>query len=215
MIETLLIILVIIAAVMTFHIQKSFDERASRNFLRDERLRELANESKAIRTIELIGYKAYIKMATSIKEIRHKHKDQQNIVLTLTCGPDYGEGEKEIHKILPGNSLHLIPAAKNGSNVIDVYSNGYRIGRLALNEAETIMNLMKSSHLTGAYVAEQNCYGATESHDIKLVIYYEPSGKYLWKFPKKKFSELYRHYKIFETDNLCNKKLIGADFCQN
>lgn len=135
------------------------------------------SENEVRKTIELIGEDAFRKMSERIDEILRSNAGRQALTLDLTCGPDTPEGAETLHTLLPGTSLQLVSCQENGVDMIDIYTDGRRIGRLALSEVETLRSIMKENSLRTAYVAEQNCYGIENSHTMSIVIYYEPRNE--------------------------------------
>lgn len=45
---------------------------------------------------------------------------------------------------------------------------------MALLDALEISEIMENNHIRGAYVSEQNCYGIEDSHQIGIILFYEP-----------------------------------------
>ena len=124
------------------------------------------------RTIELIGEEEFREMSRRIDSIMRRHAGHHGVTLQLTCGPDTKAGADNLHSILPGSPLHLVLCREGGVEWIDVYHCGDRIGRLALNEAALVMQLIKSNEIKAVYVAEQNCYGIEGSHKMIIIIFY-------------------------------------------
>lgn len=131
-------------------------------------------DKEIMRTIDLIGHKAYVEMTERINRIMHRHGSQNSATVSLTCGPDTLDGAHELHRLLPGQPLKLVSCRAEGVDTIDIYFNGVRIGRLALEEAETILTIMRENSITAAYVAEQNCFGRIGSHQMDIIVFYEP-----------------------------------------
>lgn len=129
------------------------------------------------KTIDLIGEKAYRDMNRRIDEIMQRHAAQRSLTLSLTCGPDNAYCARELHHLLPGEELNLLLCSEGGVEWVDAYHNGARIGRLTLIDSQEIRNRMNSHHVTGVYVAEQNCYEIEESYDLRLIMFYEPARK--------------------------------------
>lgn len=177
MMETLLIILIIALAALAFNMQARYEMRRRREaetaFESDiDRMRAPDQET---RTIDLIGEEAYAEMTQRIDRVLRDHCHHPCITLELTCGPDSRNGNELLHKTLPGDPLTLNPCTEMGVEWVDVYSNGVRIGRLALEEAEEYGRIIRKAHVCGAYVAEQNCYGIEDSHRMSIIVFYEPS----------------------------------------
>ncbi len=177
MYELILIILIVALAAVAFNMQARFETRLKRDEKRTQMIEELRARHEDLRTVDLIGEKAYHDMTDRIDRILREHCHQQCLTLEMTCGPDNRCCAEELHKLLPGDELCLEPCRESGVEWIDVYSNGMRIGRLALLEAGAVRDTMKSNHIRGVYVAEQNCYGIEDSHKISLIMFYEPKEK--------------------------------------
>lgn len=137
------------------------DEVANDEFTEDE-----------INTIQLIGARAYAEMNQRINALLLKHKFQQCMTLRLTCGATCKCAKKELHSLLPGEPVMLTPCPEGGVDWIDLYSNGMRIGRFALQEAEMLRETMEYNYIKGAYVAEQNCYGIEDSTQLGIILFY-------------------------------------------
>lgn len=220
MISTILIICLIVLAGIGFNIQARREVRERRLGKESGREDELpadslpyrtrADESEEhcdgiARTIELIGEKAYREMKARIDRIVSAHENQRCVNVSLTCGPDTFDGAHELHRLLPGQALNLVTCAAGGVETIDVYFNGARVGRLALNDAETIREVMKGNKITGVYVAEQNCYGLAGSHQMDIIIFYDSKQGYT------PLTVAYRH----AMRMLSSKQPVTANICQN
>ncbi|MDE5644570.1 MAG: hypothetical protein K2I45_02890 [Muribaculaceae bacterium] len=177
MVDVVIICIVVIAAGVAFCLQARHDMLATRKMLSHERFEQLKKESSESRTIDLIGEDAYHDMTARIERIIELHGHQACQTFALTCGPDTAEGSRELHRILPGCPLRLCMCREDGVDWIDVYCNGARIGRMALLDACEITDIMTTNHIRGAYVSEQNCYGVEDSHQIGIIIFYEPKEK--------------------------------------
>lgn len=125
-------------------------------------------------TIDLIGREAFDAMNDRIEQILNTHKTHLCISVRLTCGTQSEQGREQLHRILPGMPVELLPSVEDGIDWIDVFSEGKHIGRFALMETMLIRDCMESNHIRGAYVAEQNCFGIPESHELSIIIFYEP-----------------------------------------
>lgn len=192
MISTIIIIGIILIATIAFNMQSRHEikhRRQKENLLYTRRPEEEENsedrviiepvstsdaDKEIMRTIELIGHKAYEEMTDRINKIMHRHGSQNSATVSLTCGPDTLDGAHELHRLLPGQPLKLVNCRAEGVDTIDVYFNGVRIGRLALDEADTILSIMRDNSITAAYVAEQNCFGRIGSHQMDIIVFYEP-----------------------------------------
>lgn len=152
-------------------------KRAKRHFHNYNRAHDDAADTVTTaekRTIDLIGEKAYCEMTERIDALLLRHKGQLCESIPLTCGPGTQAAADELHSLLPGMPLELTLCSEAGVAMIDVYSNGERIGRFALESAAIVRNLMQGNSLKGAYVAEQNCFGIEGSHQLAVIIFYEP-----------------------------------------
>jgi hypothetical protein len=174
MADVIIICIVIIAAGVAFCLQARHDMLATRRLLSHERFEHLKEQCSETRTIDLIGEEAYHDMTARIERIIELHGHQACQTFTLTCGPDSADGSRELHRILPGCQLRLCACREDGVDWIDVYCNGARIGRMALLDALEISEIMENNHIRGAYVSEQNCYGIEDSHQIGIILFYEP-----------------------------------------
>lgn len=131
------------------------------------------------RTIELIGEEAYEKMTKQIDKVLRRHSGQPCVTINLTCGPDTIQGADELHSLLPGMELQLVKCGEAGTECIDVYHNGKRIGRLALAEATIVKDILERERVCGTYVAEQNCYGLDENLQLSIIVFYKARSKKL------------------------------------
>lgn len=206
MTDIILILFIVILASLTFALQTRYEIRKRREARNRERLEALKETTGDRRTIDLIGEEAYHDMTRRIEEILERHSHQNCINLTLTCGPDTVDGAHELHSLLPGYPIKLVNCSEGGVETVDVYYNGCRVGRFALLDAMTIRRLMSRNHIRGAYVAEQNCYGIINSHQLAIIIFYEPIEKVDTLATAK--SLIFRH-----RDTKNNTK--ASDFCQN
>lgn len=128
-------------------------------------------------TQKLIGEKQYQEMVKTVDKIRDKHSTDQCVVVSITAGPNTKSAERELHHLLPGQPLHLQKVSLSGMDCVDVYSNGQRVGRLMLGDADIVIKLMKSSSLTGVYVAEQNCYGDNNLLSLRIIVFHSPARR--------------------------------------
>lgn len=174
MIELILIILIIATSAIVFDLQNRRQRQARREARRLARLDELRRNGADMHTVGLIGEEAYNAMTIRINHILDKHKMQPCISVKLTIGPDTKAAARRLHKILPGEEVKLNLCSEQGVKYVDVYSKGERIGRLTLMENLIVRETMETNHLRGAYVAEQNCYGIKDSHELSVIIFYEP-----------------------------------------
>ncbi|MDE7181273.1 MAG: hypothetical protein K2N88_08775 [Muribaculaceae bacterium] len=157
------------------------------------------------KTIELIGFDAYIDMKERIEAIGKRHGSERSQIISLTCGPDTFDGAHELHRLLPGQPVKLVNCRVDGVEMIDVFYNGSRVGRLAFNDAVAVTKIMADNRITGAYVAEQNCYGCISSHQMDLILFYAPKQK----LPR--FSEVLRSSRLYVK----NRKGAVRNLCMN
>lgn len=127
-------------------------------------------------TVRLIGETAYRKMCLCVEAITRKHIGQQRAIFPLNCPPLSRKGKELLHKLLPGDSLQINYTSEQGVPVIDVYAQGICIGRIALDEVDAIMEITRNRHITGIYVAEQNCYGIPDSLNLDIILYLIPKS---------------------------------------
>lgn len=166
---------------------------------------DLACDGGIARTIELIGKEEYSKMTARIEDVIDRHRGQNCTTVSLTCGPDTFDGAHELHRLLPGQPLNLVSCSAGGVDTIDVYFNGARIGRLALADEEKVRDILNGSRMTGAYVAEQNCYGLIGSHRMELIIFTEPLER------RSRLSKAYTH----ALRMLATRRPVTENICQN
>lgn len=203
----LFLILIFSFAIIVFNIQNTYrirKTRAVKNFGHHRKI--ISGDCKYCsskeKTIDLIGKEEYEKMNRRIDTILAKHASQKSICLNITCGPDTNDGSIELHKLLPGHEVQLVLCAEEGLFCVDLYHSGARIGRFTLIESLALRQLMKSNHIRGAYVAEQNCYGIETSQDIKIILFYES------------IEEIEVKTNIHKTVAKKGDK-ISLDFCEN
>lgn len=128
-------------------------------------------------TRSLIGDDTYDRMVKTVDNIWKKHKTDQCISVAITAGPNSREAEQELHHLLPGQQLQLHRLVQSSMDCVDVYSNGYRVGRLLLGDAESVIRIMKTSSITGAYVAEQNCFGDCSHLSLRIIVFHAPARR--------------------------------------
>lgn len=205
MLEVIFVILILGLAALAFNIQNSFSIRSKRERIRKDTAERNLRPKPEQRTVDLIGEEAFDEMTRKIDTILSKHSHQQCVTVNLSSGPDTREGASELHSILPGTPVLLNANYEGGVSWIDVYANGARIGRLALLDAATVKDVMKSNVITGTYVAEQNCYGIENSYQLAVIIFYEPKDVAVSK--KSRFSMPVPH----------ESRAAGSmiDICQN
>lgn len=205
MTDIILIIAIIGIAALAFNLQTRHEIRIRREERRRARIEAIRDECADARTIDLIGEEAYREMTDRISRVLKKHKEDACLFVNLTCGPDSREGSEELHRLLPGMELSLVPCSQEGLECVDVYHNGARVGRLTLTEADTLYGTMSDNRVMGAYVAEQNCYGIEDSHQMGIIVFYEPKENRSRVL--KEMREAARRY--------AKKGIMAADICQN
>lgn len=129
-------------------------------------------------TRRLIGDEAYARMEKKVEHILRYHRGEKSINVSLTAGPDTEHGREELHRLLPGDPLWMRKNVEGGMDVIDVYSGGYRIGRLMLDDAAKALRIMRTSILTGSYVAEQNCWGNCDDVALGIILFHSSPEEY-------------------------------------
>lgn len=125
-------------------------------------------------TRRLLGDSVYDAMVRSVDEVLRRHAFDHSMTVSLTCGPDTETGSKVLHGLLPGDPLYMQPREDDGMMVVDVYAKGKLVGHLMLDDAREALELIEGSRVTGVYVSEQNCYGASDIVSLKLIIFYLP-----------------------------------------
>lgn len=130
-------------------------------------------------TRSLIGDEAYEEMTRRVDTLLSIHRCDESVAVCLTSGPDNRPEADELHHLLPGEPVKLTRNDENGVECVDVYSRGFRIGRLMLADAEIAIEVMRDSMITGVYVAEQNCYGDCEDIAMRLVIFHCPERRHI------------------------------------
>lgn len=159
---------------LTLSLALLFKVRTSRRRL----VRHEDTDGSYTSTRRLIGEEAYREMNRRVESLLGKHKADECISVNLTCGPDNEQEAAELHHLLPGEPVNLSRCSSGGMDCIDVYSRGFRIGRLVLKDADDAIEVMNKSSVTGAYVAEQNCYGESSEIALRIVIFHSPERKY-------------------------------------
>ncbi|MCM1377712.1 MAG: hypothetical protein NC097_02575 [Clostridium sp.] len=130
----------------------------------------MSDEESATRA--LIGDDLYSRMSQNVDEVIARHADDRCRSFPLSSGPDSSRGWKQLHKLLPGDPLWLKKEMDDGIECINVYSEGFLIGRLALTASDFVGEILDSRCLTGVYVAEQNCYGNSDIVALRVIIFY-------------------------------------------
>lgn len=158
----------------------------------------LPDESEAdYKTRKLIGTEAYTDMLHRVAAVLRSHLKDRYVKVTLTSGADSPEGENELHHLLPGDPLHLSRYAEDGAEYFDVYSRGFRVGRLMFDEAEAVSEIFRASVITGVYVAEQNSYGPCPTFDLTIAVFHSMSQS------KPSFLKMANAYKSRQTSRIC------------
>ena len=133
----------------------------------------LTPEGEAM-TRALIGDDTFETMKFTVENILKRHKDDNGVTISLTSGCESAHASSVLHSLLPGDELSLVKNEECGLEMIDVYAAGYRVGRLLLGDADIALSVMRDNTLTGAYVAEQNCYGDCNIVDMKIILFFSP-----------------------------------------
>ncbi len=139
----------------------------------EEKPVEFRTESE-LHTRALIGDDNFERMRDTVENLLQRHVADKCINVELTSGADSEEGARRLHSLLPGDPLTLRKNTESGLELVDVYSDGYRVGRLLLGDADKAIDVMKNSSLTGVYVAEQNCFGDCSYVDLRLILFFTP-----------------------------------------
>lgn len=151
-------------------------------FLADEMVENVKYADMAdtaeMRTRRLIGDEAFDKMSENVDKILERHRADRSVNVQLTAGPDTPEGSAELHKLLPGDPLWLRKTVEGGMDVVDVYSGGFRIGRLMLGDAARVISVMDSAVVTGSYVSEQNGFGDCDEISLGIVVFHSTPQEY-------------------------------------
>ena len=135
MIDLILVILILAVAAVAFNLEARRKVLRRRQVERLERLQKLREETGDAGTIDLIGEQAYRDMTARIDGILERHGHQPCLTLNLSCGPDTDKGSDELHTLLPGEPVEIVPCGEGGVEWYDVYFNGARVGRFVLAEA--------------------------------------------------------------------------------
>lgn len=134
--------------------------------------REFPNSSPGCPVVPEIN--SHEDITQKVNHLITRHKADKCITVALTSGAASREASLRLHSLLPGDPLCLRRNVEGGLELVDVYSDGYRVGRLLLGDAENAFKVMRDSIMTGAYVAEQNCYGDPSSVDLKIILFFTP-----------------------------------------
>ncbi|MCM1291130.1 MAG: hypothetical protein NC201_02740 [Prevotella sp.] len=128
-------------------------------------------------TQEILGHSAYVTMTERVAEIMRRHSKDRCIAVSLTSGVADGKGADELHHLLPGDPLYIKPAQDDGIDAVGVYSGGYKIGDLLLLDAEAVLEVLRTSTITGTYVCEQNCYEYYDKVALKIILFFTTADK--------------------------------------
>lgn len=138
--------------------------------------RALMTDDEA-RTRNLIGDESYEIMTQNVDNVLASHSSDRCQSIALSTGPDSNRGQAVLHTLLPGDPLSLKIAGADGVDYVDVYSDDCMVGRLMLTAAEKAIELLETKDVTGVYVAEQNCYGDSDTVSLRLIIFYHPRSR--------------------------------------
>lgn len=128
-------------------------------------------------TKRLIGEDRYDLMSRKVDRILDEHGGEMSISVGLTTGPESDRASRELHSLLPGDTLNLVCRGEDHLDSVDVYSNGFRIGSLMLEDAREARELILDNVVTGVYVSEQNCYDDPSILALKLIMFYRKLKK--------------------------------------
>lgn len=134
--------------------------------------KEISPEEKATRN--LLGDDVYDNMVKRVDAVLSRHSGDRSVSIPLTMGPDSLAGEEELHRLLPGDPLWLRKANYDGMDIVEVFSGGFRIGRLLTSDAMRALQVMDNDTVTGSYVSEQNSWGDCDTSFLRLVLFYRP-----------------------------------------
>lgn len=123
-------------------------------------------------TRALIGDKAYERMVKRVDRVIARHTADRSVNVSLSKGPDSQRGWQELNSLLPGDPVWLRKSFDSTEACVEVYSGGYRIGRLYGEDAQRALPVLNAHELTGAYVSEQNSYGQSDVASMSLILFY-------------------------------------------
>ena len=124
------------------------------------------------RTRVLIGDTRYHQMADIVKEVLASHRNDCAMSVSLASGPSSDDGVFTLHHLLPGDELFLLRHDREDLPGVDVYRLGIMVGTILFGDAENVEFVMRERCVTGAYVAEQNCYGDSTDVNLGIVVYH-------------------------------------------
>lgn len=122
------------------------------------------SDDSEIATRQLIGDENYEKMVEIVDSIIKKHQYDNHQSFWLTTEPSTERGWQQLHKLLPGDKLSI-------NKEIDcayVYSQNILIGAIDYDR-----DLLDTKMITGIYVAQQECWGDSNTCLLKIIIYYK------------------------------------------
>lgn len=136
---------------------------------------ELSDSEQSTRM--LIGDEAYDRMVARVDKILKRHASDRSLNVGLTSGPTTPAGWKELTSLLPGNPLWLRRSDKGEVKCVEVFSGGYKIGELMLEDARIVSNVLDDNVVTGSYVAEQNSYGDSDVVSMRVILFFRPEHR--------------------------------------
>lgn len=178
--EILIYIPIFLVLLIAVALKAKYDVRRRREMLHEALELESSREEMSVaerETRRLLGDQAYDEMVERVKRLLHNHDGQKSVTVNLTGGPSNAKGRERLHSLLPGDPLWLRENSIEGVRNIDVYSSGYKIGALMLNDADTVLEVMDTAKITGAYVAEQNSYGESDMVSLRVILFFIPDAE--------------------------------------
>lgn len=143
-------------------------------------------------TRKLIGDSAYEKMVKRVDRVLSRHSSDRCMSVPMTCGPESKRGWSELNSLLPGDPLWLRQSMDAAHPCVEIYSGGYRIGKILDDDAVSIIPVIHSHELTGAYVAEQNSYGDSDVASMRIILFFRLSEAKRHLDTENVFSDSYR-----------------------
>ena len=127
---------------------------------------DAAEASDEERTRSLLGDELYDDMVWRVEEVLARHASDSSQTMLLDTGPESHEGHTVLHSLLPGDMLELEMLEDQAA--VGVRAEGELIGLVHGGGARKVTRLMQLGLVTGAYVAEQNCYGMSDEVALKM-----------------------------------------------
>lgn len=133
---------------------------------------DAAEASDEERTRSLLGDELYDDMVWRVEEVLARHASDSSQTMLLDTGPESHEGHTVLHSLLPGDMLELEMLEDQAA--VGVRAEGELIGLVHGGGARKVTRLMQLGLVTGAYVAEQNCYGMSDDVALKVIVFFRP-----------------------------------------